>query len=111
MFTHLKPDELQDLTRRAMEMDPTYKPPHFGAFYYIDAPAETDFVALVQALLRWNSVQTAYVDQAGPIRWSTRQTTPALSTRAILILRRMGSTRSTRRPSSAATGRASASLT
>ena len=49
-----------------MEMDPTYKPPHFGAFYYIDAPAETDFVALVQALLRWNSVQTAYVDQAGP---------------------------------------------
>jgi serine protease len=66
VFTHLKEGELRELTRRAMEMDPTYKPANFGAFYYVDAPSETDLVALVKTLLRWNSVQTAYIDQAGP---------------------------------------------
>ncbi len=47
-------------------MDLTYKPADFNAFYYVDAPPHTDLVALVKTLLRWNSVQTAYVDQAGP---------------------------------------------
>jgi hypothetical protein len=44
VFTHLKGSDLQELTRRAMEMemDPTYKPANFSAFYYIDAPPETD---------------------------------------------------------------------
>jgi hypothetical protein len=32
-----------------MEMDPTYKPANFGAFFYLDAPSETDLVALVNA--------------------------------------------------------------
>ncbi len=49
-----------------MEMDPTYKPADFGTFYYVDAPPETDLVALVTTLLRWNSVQEAYIDQAAP---------------------------------------------
>jgi hypothetical protein len=66
VFTFLKRDGVQELTRRAMEMDPTYKPADFGAFYYVDAPPETDLVALVKTLLRWNSVQEAYIDQAGP---------------------------------------------
>lgn len=66
VFTYLKRDDTQELSRRAMEMDPTYKPADFEAFYYIDAPPETDLVALVKSLLRWNSVQEAYIDQAGP---------------------------------------------
>jgi serine protease len=66
VFTHLKRGDLQELSRRAMETDPTYKPADFGAFYYLDAPPETDLVALVKALLHWNSVQEAYIDQAGP---------------------------------------------
>ncbi|WP_083340325.1 S8 family peptidase [Nitrosomonas communis] len=66
VFTHFKGSDLQELTRRAMEMDPTYKPTNFSAFYYIDAPPETDLVALVKTLLRWNSVRAAYIDQAGP---------------------------------------------
>ncbi len=57
---------LADLTRRAMDSDPTYRPADFGSFYYVGAPPETDLVALVRALLHWNSVQTAYIDQAGP---------------------------------------------
>ena len=66
VFTQLKGGELQELLRRAMNSDSTYKPADFGVFYYVDAPPETDLVALVKALLRWNSVREAYIDQAGP---------------------------------------------
>lgn len=65
VFTQ-KRDTLQALVRRAVEMDPTYKPADFGAFLYIDSPPETDQIALVKALLHWNSVREAYIDQAGP---------------------------------------------
>ena len=66
VFAQEKGTEIRQLTARAAEMDPTYKPADFGAFYYVDAPPETDLVALVKALLRWKSVQTAYIDRAGP---------------------------------------------
>ncbi len=66
VFTHLGTDELQRLTRRAMQQDPTYRAADFAAFYYADTPPETDRVALVKTLLQWNSVETAYIDQAGP---------------------------------------------
>lgn len=65
VFTQ-KRDALQALARRATEMDPTYKPADFDTFYYIDSPPETDLIDLVKTLLRWNSVQEAYIDQAGP---------------------------------------------
>lgn len=65
VFTH-KREDLQELIRRATEMDPTYKPADFGTFFYVDAPPETDLVALVKTLLGWKSVQEAYIDQAGP---------------------------------------------
>jgi serine protease len=66
VFTYRKRDDFHAMTSRAMEMDPIYKPADFSAFYYVDAPPETDFVALVKMLLSWNSIQTAYIDQAGP---------------------------------------------
>jgi serine protease len=66
VFTYRKSEDWQKLSRRAMEMDPRYKPADFNAFYYVDAPPKTDLVALVKTLLRWNSVQEAYIDQAGP---------------------------------------------
>ncbi|MBW4671278.1 MAG: S8 family serine peptidase [Cyanomargarita calcarea GSE-NOS-MK-12-04C] len=66
VFTNIKPDALRELANRAAEMDPTYKPADFSIFYYIDAPPGTDLVALVKTLLRWQSVQEAYIDQAGP---------------------------------------------
>jgi serine protease len=59
-------EQLQGLQARAAEADPTYKAPDFGAFFYIDAPPETDLVALVKNLLTWRSVEEAYVDQGGP---------------------------------------------
>lgn len=66
VFTHLKADRLRELVRRATELDPTYKPADFETFFYLDAPPDTDLVALVKTLLRWESVQEAYIDQAGP---------------------------------------------
>ena len=66
VFTYLKRGDLQELTRRAMKMDPTYKPAEFDAFVYVDASPETDLVTLVKTLLSWNSVQNAYIDQGGP---------------------------------------------
>jgi serine protease len=66
VFTALKPDQLRELTIRAQESDPSYKPADFQAFYQIDAAPGTDLVALAKTLLRWNSVQEAYIDQAGP---------------------------------------------
>jgi subtilase family protein len=66
VFTDLKPEKIRDLTSRAAERDPGYRQADFSAFYYIDAPPNTDLVALVKALLRWSSVREAYIDQAGP---------------------------------------------
>lgn len=57
---------LQDLTRRAMEIDPTYTPPDFGAFFYMDAPPQTELPAVLKSLLTWDGVREAYIDRAGP---------------------------------------------
>jgi hypothetical protein len=59
-------DQIEGLQARATEADPTYRPPDFGTFFYVDPPAQTDLIALVKTLLSWNSVQEAYIDQAGP---------------------------------------------
>lgn len=59
-------DRLGELQRRAAEMDPTYKTPDFGAFYYVDGPPETDLIALVRRLLSWKTVREAYIDEGGP---------------------------------------------
>ncbi|WP_157778573.1 S8 family serine peptidase [Massilia violaceinigra] len=66
VFTLVRGNQLEQLIRRAVQMDPTYKPADFGTFFYIDAPSDTDLAALAKTLMRWNSVQTAYVDRAGP---------------------------------------------
>jgi len=66
VFTSDEHGDLKELSGRAMEMDLKYKPVDFDAFYYIVAPPQTDLVALVKTLLHWNSVQDAYIDQAGP---------------------------------------------
>ena len=34
LFTSLKPDEIQKLVTRAMELDPTYRPPNFFTYFY-----------------------------------------------------------------------------
>ncbi|MDQ1918931.1 S8 family serine peptidase [Massilia pseudoviolaceinigra] len=58
--------QLGAVTTRALELDTSYKPADFSTFFYIDAPGDTDMVALAKTLLNWNSVQTAYIDRAGP---------------------------------------------
>ncbi len=54
------------LIERAKHIDPSYRPADFGAFYYVDAPEETDLVALVRALLEWTSVESAYIEVFSP---------------------------------------------
>jgi hypothetical protein len=66
VFTEPQNEGLQALIRSGTEIDPSYQPADFGTFYYVDAPPETDLVALVKALLTWSSVAEAYIDQAGP---------------------------------------------
>ncbi|MBS0174914.1 MAG: S8 family serine peptidase [Nitrospira sp.] len=58
--------ELTALVRRAMDMDPTYIGADFDAFFRLEGPPETDFPALVAALLRWHSVVEAYIEHPGP---------------------------------------------
>ena len=58
--------EIEALQKRALETDPTYVAADLGAFFYVDSPPETDLIILVKTLLEWNSVEEAYIDQAGP---------------------------------------------
>jgi serine protease len=57
---------VQNLVEMAVRNDPTYKPPTFANFFYVEAPPETDLDALARELAEWPSVQTAYVDRPGP---------------------------------------------
>lgn len=66
LFTSLKPDEIQKLVARAIELDPTYRPPNFFTYFYIDAPPETNLEALAKVLMTWPAIETVYVDRPGP---------------------------------------------
>ncbi|HEV2756491.1 MAG TPA: S8 family serine peptidase [Actinomycetota bacterium] len=66
MLGEMSRDDVQKLVDRAVRNDPTYKPPNFFNFYYVDAPPEADLDALARELEKWPSVQTAYVDRPGP---------------------------------------------
>ena len=88
-------DQLSSLQARAAELDPTYRAPDFGAFFYIDAPPETDLVALLKSLLAWNSVEEAYIDQGAPDPVVNAANDPRPRTRATWIPRPMASTLNT----------------
>lgn len=58
-------ETLDQLTRKAVDIDPSYQPPDFRAFYYLDASPDELFGLLVR-LKGSGQVRTAYIDQAGP---------------------------------------------
>jgi len=71
---------LQELSRRAMEMDPTYKPADFRAFYTLmrrrDRPSCSG-----QNASALEQRSEAYIDQAGPDPVVTAATSTAPHTR------------------------------
>jgi hypothetical protein len=66
VFARDSRERIGKFVERAVATDPHYRPADFGSFYYVDAPPDTDFVALAKALNGWDAVQSAYVDRAGP---------------------------------------------
>jgi hypothetical protein len=61
-FDELKPAELDELTTRAMALDPSYRPPNFSSFLTIGCPADTDPAEVLTRISRWQLVDEAFVD-------------------------------------------------
>ncbi|MEJ2403319.1 MAG: S8 family serine peptidase [Candidatus Thiodiazotropha sp.] len=56
----------EKLAGRAMEVDKDYRSANFRSFYAIDFKDFRELTEPVKTLLKWESVETAYIDQAGP---------------------------------------------
>lgn len=66
VFTSIRTDRLHVLVDRARELDSTYQPANFGAYFAVDARPGTDLDALAKVLTSWDTVEVAYVDRPGP---------------------------------------------
>src|SRR5262249_52765779 len=62
LYTSLLPEQIRALVDRATELDRTYQPPNLLTYFAIEYPPGVDPEALVAALLKWQNVQTAYVE-------------------------------------------------
>jgi hypothetical protein len=56
---------LSDLQARAVELDPTFRPPPLERYFAIEVPTGADPHALAKAIGAWHTVETAYVE-GGP---------------------------------------------
>ena len=65
LYTSLDSNEIQKLVDRATELDSTYSPPNLLTYFTIDVPPSSEPKSLADALLSWQSVQTAYFDPPG----------------------------------------------
>ena len=62
LFRSKKPDEIIDLVNRAVEADPTYRPPNFMAYFAVSIPAGVNPEAVAKVLSTWPTVTVAYVE-------------------------------------------------
>jgi hypothetical protein len=62
LFASKKPEEIQELIDRGVQIDPTYRPPDFLTYFAINIPAGVEAQEVAKALSRWESVQTSYVE-------------------------------------------------
>jgi serine protease len=65
LFREPGPEGLPELQARAVELDPTYRPPPLERYFAIEVPTGTDPEALAKAIGAWRTVETAYVE-GGP---------------------------------------------
>jgi serine protease len=62
LFRSITPERILELVRRAVQTDPTYKPPNFLTFFAIDTPQNSDPSELVEALAKWEVIQYVYLE-------------------------------------------------
>src|SRR4030095_6222268 len=60
------PKQIRSLVDRAVQQDPTYRPPNLLAYFAVTIPAALDPEPVAMALSRWETVEVAYV-QPGPV--------------------------------------------
>jgi serine protease len=61
LFFSITAEELRALVERASALDDRYDPPNFFTFFAVDCPSGTDPELVARALMRWESVEEAYV--------------------------------------------------
>ena len=66
LIAGLEPAQITALQRKAMAIDPTYRPARFTSFFYLEGQADTDLDGVVRELAGWSTVERAYVDIPGP---------------------------------------------
>lgn len=54
--------QLSELVAKAMELDPTYRPPHFPSFAAIEVPNKIDPHVVAASIAKWSLVEEAFVD-------------------------------------------------
>jgi serine protease len=62
LYTAFPPEKIKELIRRGVEMDPTYKPANLLGYFVVDCPGNVVPELLAKELLRWPTVELAYVD-------------------------------------------------
>ena len=85
LYISVAPSQIQELTQRAIILDPTYEPVNFLSFFAIDVPKDVDPFALAEALHGWEIVEHAYVESIpAPLPAQPAGTNPDLNLRHYL---------------------------
>jgi len=61
-FTSLEPAAIRDLEERAQQIDSSYRPAGLLKWFAVEVPEPADAEEVAQALRKWRSIQTAYVE-------------------------------------------------
>ena len=62
LFRNQEPDEIRRLVAQARKRDPSYEPPDFLTYFAVDVPANVEANDVVDAVSKWRSVESAYVE-------------------------------------------------
>jgi serine protease len=65
LYTALEPQEIRALVERAKATDRDYTPPNLLTYFLVECPLGVEREELVQAFLKWPSVENAYFDPPG----------------------------------------------
>jgi hypothetical protein len=60
------PEKLRNLTEQASELDPAYRPVNFATYFYVEIEEVDKLEELAKELRSWPTIESAYVDRAGP---------------------------------------------
>lgn len=66
LLQDLPPERIQALVDRALDLDPTYRPPNMLTYFVAECPVDVTATALADTLAAWDTVQFAYVESPPP---------------------------------------------